>query len=133
MLSESRQLYHRCTYSIIQMLILSLVFFFPGTTNASMISESAKNRPCLMRTYIFLLLIPSSYPSRNFHHIFFFISMIYFTAHIFCFYLFIILFFLFFCCCFFFFNHHFNFASTLLHLSQGASHKQITFFSLSLI
>lgn len=34
---------------------------FPATTNESMTSESARNRPCLMRMYIIVLLIASLY------------------------------------------------------------------------
>lgn len=48
-----------------------------------MTSESARNRLCLMRTCIIILLIPSSYPNWIFHPIFSFCSS--HTKNIFCF------------------------------------------------
>ena len=58
---------------------MHVALFFPGTTNASMTSESAKNRPCLMRMYI----IPFSslhHISGGFHHISSFCSSLFIAS-----------------------------------------------------
>lgn len=93
MFSYGWYLFYRHTYITLYDINTS----FSGTTNASMISESAKNRPCLMRTYI-----------RNFRPIFFST----------CFYSFILV-----CFSALFLNYCFSFASTLLCPPLRESHK----------